>query len=358
VLLSSLQAFKTVRYTVALKYIWEPAGKFVLAALGLWAGWGLFGVLGAILITLAVSLTCALRWTVREAGPGSLGAGSWTVTAGLLAFASPLIVSNLFGIVAPRSDVLILGAWVTPEDVGVYSAAFQTSAILALIVGAIDTTVAPVMGGLLARDDGRGVETVYQVASRWLLMLALPLFLLMVFFRSEVLSLYGGRFVAGGDCLLLLACAQLFNSATGPAASVILMSGHSRKIMTVSVVVGTLLIAGNLILIPRFGILGGAIAVASCQILASVIRVAQVWRLRRILPWSWGMLKPIGAGVLALGLAGLVRDVTSMPALAVVIVGAYATWLLLFTVEDADRQTFATIAEQVRPGLQSSQGSA
>jgi O-antigen/teichoic acid export membrane protein len=363
VLLSSLQAFKTVRYTVALKYAWEPAGKFALAALGLWAGWGLFGVFGAILATSVVSLLFALRWTARQAGlkPGSLHTGSWAAMAGILAFASPLIVSNLFGIIAPRSDVLILGAWATADDVGVYSAAFQTSAILALIVGAFETTIAPVMGGLLARDDGHGVETVYRVASRWLLMLTLPLFLLVVVFRNDVLSLYGDRFVAGADCLLLLACAQLFNSTTGPAASVILMAGHSRKIMTVSLVVGTLLLAGNLMLIPRFGMLGAALATTACQVLASLIRVAQVWRLHRMLPWSWGMLKPVAAGALALASAHAARDMgalASVPALMAVLLSAYAAGLLLLAVEEADRATFATITARLKLGFQSNPGGA
>ena len=76
VLISALQAFQTVRYTVLIKYLWEPIAKFVFAAVLLWAGFHLLGVLISIVLTLVVSAaprhpsrasTCIqrIRWTSR-----------------------------------------------------------------------------------------------------------------------------------------------------------------------------------------------------------------------------------------------------------------------------------------------------
>ena len=38
VLISTLQAYQTVRYTVVIKYVWEPIAKFFFAGIMLWAG--------------------------------------------------------------------------------------------------------------------------------------------------------------------------------------------------------------------------------------------------------------------------------------------------------------------------------
>lgn len=55
---------------------------------------------------------------------------------------------------------------------------------------------------------------------------------------------------------MILAAAQLFNTATGSTTSIILMHGHSRMIMMNSVLNGVLLIGLNMVLIPKYGILG------------------------------------------------------------------------------------------------------
>ena len=147
-LLSGLQAFQIVRYTALIKYLWEPIGKWMLAGLALYAGFGLPGVLGSILLTFAVS-TLLLLWAaqVRLGGLSSqrFGVVHRDDVQRFTAYCLPLLVSNIFGIIAPRADVMILGYWVTMQDVGTYLVAFQTAAIPALVLGAFDIAFPPIM---------------------------------------------------------------------------------------------------------------------------------------------------------------------------------------------------------------------
>jgi hypothetical protein len=61
-------------------------------------------------------------------------------------------------------------------------------------------------------------------------------------------------------------------------------------------VYGIALVAGTGLLIPQWGILGGAVS-ASCALTGvNVLRVWQVWQSHRMFPWTWSILKPLSAG--------------------------------------------------------------
>jgi O-antigen/teichoic acid export membrane protein len=345
VLLGSLQAFQTVRYTIWIKYVWEPAGKFLLAALAVVLGLGLYGVVGSIVIVLAVSafitFRCLMRVMPRNGSRSDPGIGPYRE---LMAFSLPLVVSNLFSVLAPRSDMLILGYWVDAKQLGIYNAAFQTSAIIALVLGAFDTAVAPIVGSLISRGDTGSLKTLYHATSRWSLTVAAAICVLLVIWGREILALFGPAFTLGLPCLLILAAAQLLNASAGATSSMILMSGHSRMIMTNSVIVGLLLIGTNLVVIPRYGIVGAAVASSACQIVVSIIRMAQVWHLQRILPFSRSMVKPVGAAAIATAVGWVARGElvggpVSQLVLALFVLGIFACILLLFGFEETDSVT-------------------
>lgn len=353
VILGGLQAFQNVRYIILVKYIWEPAGKFLLAALALALGFGIFGLLGALGAVFVISSLIALRGMARVLPLERAVSGRHADPLyALLAFSTPLIVSNLFSVLAPRSDMLILGYWVNAEQVGIYNAAFQTSAMIALVLGALDTAVAPVIGGLVGRKDVDTIKTLYQVTSRWGLTLAAPIFVVMALWGGDLLSLFGPAFALGAPCLLILALAQLFNTATGPTTSILLMSGHSRMIMIDSILNGILLISINMALIPKYGVFGAAIGSAICQALVSVVRVAQVWQVQRILPFSISMAKPAAAATIAAMIGwAMRREVGGGPsaqlALSGFVVGIFFGALFLFGVDSADYLTTSELWKKI-----------
>lgn len=297
-LLSSMQAMQTVRYTVGIKYLWEPIGKWVLAGLALWGGFGLGGVICGFAVTFAVSAVLAIGALVRR---GWLTAHDF---AGIdrqevhtfATFCLPLVVANLFGVLAPRADIMILGYWVSSHDVGLYLAAFQTAAILALILGAFDAVFAPTISQAWAAKDRSTFQESYELVHRVALTATVPLCVLLVLFADDVLSIFGVGFAAGGPILVILTVGHLVNASSGCANTVLLMTGHSRVVLVNTVVYGTLLIGATAAMIPLWGPVGAAFAASGSFVLLNGLRVAQVWRLHRMLPWTWAAVKPLAAG--------------------------------------------------------------
>jgi O-antigen/teichoic acid export membrane protein len=348
VLISTLQACQTVRYTILVKYLWEPIGKFVIAGALLWAGFQLFGVLIAILLVCAVSAVLSLHFVYRVAwgGSGSLWLWNSREVKALISFCCPLVISKIVGVVAPRSDMLILGYWANAQEVGIYLAAFQTAATMALIVGAFDTSLGPIMSRAWSQQDRGRMKDSYQAVSRLSIMAALPIFCCLIVFPSEILEIFGSEFTRGTAALMILALGQVFNTATGSANTVLLMSGQSKLVMTNTVVMGVVLLAATATIIPFLGITGAAIAASATFILTNVIRVIQVWRLYQVQPYTWDLVKPIAAAIIATGIILMLPlSAVSIPSplLGLALGLLYLSGLFLIGINQEDRLVVQSI---------------
>ena len=353
-LLSSLQAYGTVRYTVLVKYLWEPLGKWGIAGLALMAGWGLAGVVGGFDVTFMASAIFAAVALVRVAGLTTRDAVSVQKddVRGLARYCAPLLIANVFGVVAPRMDIMLLGYWMTSQDVGLYLVAFQTAAILALVLGAFDVAFAPIMSQAWARKDDVTFRECYAAVHRITAMATVPLFVEVVIFGDEILSLFGREIGVGGMALTILALGYLLNAVTGGASTVLLMTGRSRTVLVNTTVYGITLVAGTALLIPQWGILGAAVS-ASCALTGvNVFRVWQVWQSHRMFPWTWSILKPLSAGAV-MGLVLIVAKSYVGSAWTIPLVGlgvlVYCGALYATRLDADDRGIVATTLARLRP---------
>ena len=353
VLISTLQAYQTVRYTILIKYLWEPIGKFILAGGLLWAGFQLLGVLISILIVFAVSAALSIN-ALRQLAFGRLDclfAWNWREARLLVSFCLPLFVSKIFGVVAPRSDILILGYWASVEEVGVYLAAFQTAAIMSLVLSAFDTSLGPILSRAWSQQDQARMRDSYQAVSRLSIMTALPIFCCLLLFSSEILRVFGAEFVGGRWALMILALGQVFNTATGSANTVLLMSGQSRLVMTNTVVMGVVLLAATAVIIPFWGITGAALTAATIFILTNVIRVSQVWRLHHVQPYSMDLAKSVTAAAIATGITLMISNLApalSSPVVAFAFGMLYVAGIGLLGVSRQDRLIFESLVSRCK----------
>lgn len=354
VVLPSIQALGQVRMMTLIRNGLEPVGKFLLAATAVWIGFGLAGVLGALLIVFLVSLVLSV-WYLRrltnfrferQVVPGGLEAKA------LLAFSMPLVISNLFGIVAPRSDMLTIGAHLASQDIAVYAVASQTATVLVLILGAFDTAIMPTIGGLLAKQEVRQLAEVSKAAARWAMTLSLFVFVQLALFGGDILRLFGPTFENGALCLIILAAGHLVASAAVSSTGIILMSGHSKIIMFNSILIGVALILSNVVLVPRFGIIGAACATSVCIVSSSLLCAIEAKRFSGVIPYSWRQLKPLCAGALALAIGALLKSTfteASVLLLASIMAVIYAGILVGFGLEARDRDALVQMFPRIEP---------
>jgi O-antigen/teichoic acid export membrane protein len=258
-------------------------------------------------------------------------------------FSLPVWISQLLKKFRGNIQSLFLGAFSTVTSVGVFTVASKITVFGRMSSLSFMDSAKPIVAQLHAQGEREQMGHVYQTTSRWIFVLNLPVILTIMLLPGPILSIFGESFVAGATALVILACANLVNVGTGIGGTIIDMTGHTRLKLVNSVLQIILVIGTNLLLIPRWGVLGAAVASLISLSTIQVLRQLEVWILFRLLPYNRSFVKPVAAGLATLVIALAIRQWVPTDAsllhtvLHVIIVfAAYAgiTLLLGFPAED------------------------
>jgi O-antigen/teichoic acid export membrane protein len=221
-------------------------------------------------------------------------------TKQMLVFSLPLYFSRLIAMFGSNLQTVLLGVLNTVTSVGVFTAASRVSTIGTLFHSSIVVSAMPVVSELYSRGEKEQLGHVYQTMTKWTFTFNLPMFLIIIMFSKPILSIFGDSFVAGSFALTILAFGSLVNAGTGICGVLITMTGYTWLRTINSLLVLALTLTLNLLLIPRMGIVGAAIAGAGATALSNLARLLQVFLLFRLLPYNRSFIKPVLAGLAAL----------------------------------------------------------
>ncbi len=172
----------------------------------------------------------------------------------------PMLATILFSGYFAEIIIILIGFALAPEEVARFHVSFRLALLISFGLFAIDTATAPDLARHYAAGDFAEVDRVVKQATRLRIAGALLATGVFAVAGRWALSWFGPEFVAGYPLLLILACGQLVQSAVGPAARLMSISGHQDQALAVSA--GALLLAIVLVilLVPRYGALGAAVA--------------------------------------------------------------------------------------------------
>ena len=139
----------------------------------------------------------------------------------------------------------------------------------------------------------------YKDVSRWIFTGAFVLFLVLVVFAPQIMSVFGEGFGEGAVALIIVAVAQLYSSSVGPAPRMLAMTENQNLTMIATAIAAVTGVVASLILIPTFGLLGAACGMATAIITENTLTMSAVkWRLG-YWPFNLAWLKPLLAGTIA-----------------------------------------------------------
>ncbi len=339
--LSATQGWRTMRPFTLIGRIFEPGLRLVLTALALALGYGLTGAFWALFIgswTATVLAVLSLRKFLRrtpEAAPVYMVRPIFSFS--MVSWASSLATAGLLW-----ADTLILGRLMTTGDVGVYTVATRLVTLSVFVMAPINAAFAPQIARLHHRGEWARLGEVYVAATAWIMRFSLPAFVVLMVFPIPLLHLFGAEYAVGASVTMTLALGQLVNAATGPCATMLNMSGRVALNMTNNLIVLVLNVGLNLVLIPRMGILGSAVAWSLSLGLVNIARVVQVRIVLGHTPFGIATVKEAVAAVAAAGAALLVRAAVE-PELLELVVGTlvavvvFAAVIAALGLEEADR---------------------
>jgi O-antigen/teichoic acid export membrane protein len=198
------------------------------------------------------------------------------------------------------------------------------------LMEAIRIVIAPQLSGLLARQESGRAQHVYQVGTWWLITASWPFYIMAALFAPVVLRMFGAQFVEGQTALLILSAAMLFMVGMGGLSVVLLMAGKSSWNLANTLAAVVVNVVLNLVLIPRIGISGAALAWAAAILVEKTAAFYQVRTLLRLSPFGKGYAVVSLAALLCFGVVGLAARLLLGPtpgALALVSVVASTLYL-------------------------------
>ena len=202
----------------------------------------------------------------------------------LLKISIPLMFAQSVQFIMAWTDKLMLGAIDTPnvengittniEEVGVYYTAFKLSMFAAVALMAINSIASPKFAEMFAKNDMEGLKKVIHQSTKMIFWSSAPLVIIFFIFPEFFLGLFGEEFKIGVTAFIFLSCGRLISSFSGSVGNILQMTGNQNiyaRILLFGAILNVLL---NLILIPRYGINGAAIA-SMCSL--------TVWNLSMVL---------------------------------------------------------------------------
>jgi O-antigen/teichoic acid export membrane protein len=189
----------------------------------------------------------------------------------------PMLLLSSMHWILKRTDIIMIGAYLGTTETGIYSAASQVSGMVVLGLTSVNSMLGPMISEFYYTDKTEQLRRVVALAARAVFILMVAATIVMSLGGKIMLSLYGTEFVAAFVPLLILLGGQVVNAMVGPVGLIMTMTGHQNQAGLIFGFGAVVNVALNMLLIPRFGFVGAAVASATSMVLWNVMMFGYVW---------------------------------------------------------------------------------
>ncbi len=254
-------------------YIIRPFLLFTFIGGAVAVGWSKNAETAVYAAIAATWATAVLQYWMQKkrmreavpAGPREYKFGFW------LKVSLPVIAIESFALLLTNMDILLLDLFVTPDQIAIYFAAARTIALIAFVHFSVTAAVTPKFTTLYAKGDMVGLRKFLKQTRKWTFLPSLFGGIVLLILGKPILWLFGPEFTAGYPVMFALVIGFLARSFVGPLQGLMIATGRQN---TAALAMGSVVlvnIAFNLVLIPKFGLVGAAAATAIAFSVESIL---------------------------------------------------------------------------------------
>jgi O-antigen/teichoic acid export membrane protein len=223
---------------------------------------------------------------------------SWELVREFWRFSAPRSLQAVFLIAVVYLDVVLVGALASSRAAASYNVASRYVFLGTAVGQGIGFAIGPQLSALLHRGDYPAARSTFRAGAVWMVLLSWPLLLLLALFAPVFMGVFGSAYHAADAALAIVAVAMLVQTGTGNNAVALNMGGKSLANMGIGALAVAVNIGANLVLIPRLGMNGAALAWLVTSIVVQAATGVVLYR-------TVG-LQPFGRGYRAAALSALV----------------------------------------------------
>ena len=196
----------------------------------------------------------------------------------IFSFSVPLMASNVIGMIGSSIPVLLLGYFHPMSTVAYYRVVLPAAVLCSMIPGNFMPLYMPSASRLFAKGDMTGINHLFWETSLWMSVLAFPIFLVTACFaRPLTIFLYGARYAPSAPILAILSLGYFFNVIFAFNGVTLKVLGKIRLMVILNIVTPIIIVVFNLLLIPRYGAVGAAVATSAGLIMQNLLRQLSLW---------------------------------------------------------------------------------
>ncbi|MEO3389330.1 lipopolysaccharide biosynthesis protein [Mesorhizobium sp. CAU 1741] len=190
----------------------------------------------------------------------------------------PIFLIEGFAFMLTNADVLIVGWYLEPNEVGVYFATVKILALVHFVYFAVKAGVAQRYAQYAHGDNRHELAAFARETVLWTFWPSVAMGLAVLLIGKPMLMLFGPEFAAGYPLLFVLVLGVVARACVGPAESLLTMSGNQNACAVVYGLTLGFNIVLNVLLIPAYGLWGAAIAMAAALACEAALLAFTVWR--------------------------------------------------------------------------------
>jgi len=257
-------------------------------ALVLWGGYGIRGAVFAIVLSIIIMSLFSLFSIRRSLVRPALEQYAPAIKI-LLAFGGYVVLANGMGLIQTYTDSIMLGYFMTDVDVGLYAVAVVIAYAMRLPSQAIQTITNPTIATYWRRGEVDKIEDLINRIMKYTAAFIIPVGFLVGFFGHEIITLiFGAEFTPAVLPLQILLIGAVFGAIQASVGTALSSTAYVNMVFNLTGITVVANIILNLLLIPRLGITGAAIATSTSMIIAVLLHLYFTQRLIRIkIYWSW-----------------------------------------------------------------------
>ncbi len=354
VFLFSMRGLKLLKYEILSSRFLEPILRLLLLLSFFYFGFKLKGIILAQLILALFTLTFSGFFLYHKYFKFIKKKNPVVHKKELISFSFPLYLNAFLNNTRQLLPIYLMGVFLPSKEIGIFHICGKVASLITISLMSLNIIFGPTMSGLFARNEKAILEKLLKTATKWIFTISLGMFFFLLIYAEPVLGIFGAEYAKGKSILIVLIIGQLVNVSVGSNGQLLVMSGRSKLALVNSVIMFIIMGISSIILIPKYGAFGAAVALTITTILINVIRFFQVLILEKIHPYKLSFIKPIIAGISSFIVVKYYASIISLSKIYTITTGIIIYCLLFVLIlyilrfDEEDKIIFEAVKQKIK----------
>lgn len=206
--------------------------------------------------------------------------------ASLIHYSILIFIAGTISVALFDLDKFMIEYYLPIEEVAVYGIPVYIATVIGVPQRAMHQIVNPITANFINDNNLKGLNDLYKKTSTNLLMVSGLIFILIICNIQQIFAIIPPEYNTGLSIVLLISLVKLVGNMIGNNNSILFNSNHYTFVLIIGIINIVIAVLLNIYLIPKYGLLGAAIATFISFILYDTLKVGFVYYRMKIHPFS------------------------------------------------------------------------